>query len=547
MKALLLLFLFASFCCAQKKSENTTKAAVDATVPLILKATLPPLPAAQAVDRGRYLGDDEIPTYEPDLPEEDEQSDEREGDRDSDVSEERKEEDFIDRPTLDRVPHPEVERPDVVSVISSAFNNRKTFSCPKIKTDLLTGTSIGDLSPEDVGIIASMGDAVATGEGLWPQTDIEFRGAAFPIGGDATIDGLVTIPNILREFNPRLTGVSHGMGTRDQLPAHQLSVAVSNATSSSMPEQATELVRRIKILRDADFNNEWVMVIITIGTQEVCAHCRGPDVAALQRAIDILSMGLPKALVVLLGPVHVSSAFNQKANLLKTRCSCSRNQSGGFMDELSDSWQKAFQRLQKDADEHPFKRPTFGLLAIPMLTITSRFPYGLFMKDRPLLNRRGHNYATKWLWNRLIAGDKYNLSSATLSQDSYYCPSTGCPYFRTTANARACQLLSLTEAKDTELTLGSRGKVLKKPRRTVKKLYTIAACIVVIAFCVVITVGTIFYQKSKQSRHGRFEIVDEAQKKFEEAKAEEEKALIQRANSRLERRLETTNDESSAL
>jgi hypothetical protein len=64
--------------------------------------------------------------------------------------------------------------------------------------------------------------------GLWSQTNspnfIEFRGAAFPIGGDATIDGnylellvivlltlgLITIPNILREFSGKdLHGVSH--------------------------------------------------------------------------------------------------------------------------------------------------------------------------------------------------------------------------------------------------------------------------------------------------------------------------------------------------
>ncbi|PIO58514.1 hypothetical protein TELCIR_20050, partial [Teladorsagia circumcincta] len=120
---------------------------------------------------------------------------------------------------------------------SEISEERKSFACPKIKSDLKTGTSIGDLSPEDITIIASMGDALATGMGLWPKTNIEFRGAAFPIGGDATIDGLITIPNILREFNNHLIGVSHGMGTRDQLPETQLSVAESGATTDKMPEQ----------------------------------------------------------------------------------------------------------------------------------------------------------------------------------------------------------------------------------------------------------------------------------------------------------------------
>ena len=59
----------------------------------------------------------------------------------------------------------------------------------------MTGRSVADISPEDITIIAAMGDALATGIGLWPNADIEFRGASFPIGGDSTIDGLITIPS----------------------------------------------------------------------------------------------------------------------------------------------------------------------------------------------------------------------------------------------------------------------------------------------------------------------------------------------------------------
>jgi hypothetical protein len=64
----------------------------------------------------------------------------------------------------------EQQRPDdVVSIIDSAFNNRKSFSCPKIKSEFVTGTSTANLSPEDIGIIAAMGDSLATGTGLWPR------------------------------------------------------------------------------------------------------------------------------------------------------------------------------------------------------------------------------------------------------------------------------------------------------------------------------------------------------------------------------------------
>lgn len=40
-----------------------------------------------------------------------------------------------------------------------------------------------------------MGDALSTGIGLWGGANVEFRGAAFTVGGDASIDGLVTFPS----------------------------------------------------------------------------------------------------------------------------------------------------------------------------------------------------------------------------------------------------------------------------------------------------------------------------------------------------------------
>ncbi|KAL6730661.1 hypothetical protein Aduo_001616 [Ancylostoma duodenale] len=519
-----------------------------------------PAQASELLVRGSYLGEQDIEydyddrannTLRNHLENEEEEDDSEIDQGDSEISEERehtldvlhsndsskesRNDDrgiFIgERDGLKEV-KPDQKRVAPVVVINSAFNNRKTFACPKIKSDLKTGTSIGDLSPEDIAIIASMGDALATGLGLWPKTNIEFRGAAFPSGGDATIDGLVTIPNILSEFNNRLVGVSHGMGTRDQLPETQLSVAESGATTDKMPEQARELVRRLKNLVEVDYTQHWVMVIVTIGTEEVCSRCTSPNFTALTNAIDILQANLPRAFVVLLGPIHVSFPHKLKGNLLKSRCECSREASNTLMEQLSADWKTAFEKLQEHVDTNLFRPPTFGILAIPELTITSRYPYGLFIPNKPLLNRRGHNYATKWLWNRLIAGENYNLSAAVLSQDAYFCPSIGCPYFRNTANAHGCQLLSLSEAKEKELLLGVDGKVLKKRRRTPERLYTIAISIVGIAFFVVCTLGTVFYQKSKQGDHGRFEIPNEAQKKFEEAQKEEEKALLSRQMTR---------------
>lgn len=107
------------------------------------------------------------------------------------------------------------------------------------------------------------------------------------------------------------------MGTRDQLPDHQLNVAEGGATTKNLPGQARELVSRINRLKDVDVRNTWTLVIITIGTEEICYNCSTPDYDAMVTALDELNRGIHKAFVVLLGPIHVSSAYHQKANLLK--------------------------------------------------------------------------------------------------------------------------------------------------------------------------------------------------------------------------------------
>uniref|UniRef100_A0A1I7UY98 Lipase_GDSL domain-containing protein n=1 Tax=Caenorhabditis tropicalis TaxID=1561998 RepID=A0A1I7UY98_9PELO len=460
-----------------------------------------------------------------------------ESDDSSDISEER-ERDSVDHQHLKSLTaiKPEKHQP-VAGVINSAFNDRKTFSCPRTKLELVTGTFVGDVSPEDITIIAAMGDALATGIGLWPNADIEFRGASFPIGGDSTIDGLITIPNILREFSPKIIGVSHGMGA--DLPDHQLNVAQTGATTKDLYKQAVELTRRVKKLTEVDYLKEWIMIIITIGTEEICSRCDGPSYDHIKKAIEHLQIEIPKALVVLLGPVHVSSFHEQKSNLLKNRCQCSRDQTEGFMYDVSRKWSRVWKDLQKFVETGVTSRPTFGMISYPMVTITSRYPNGLFIRDKPLLNRRGHNYATKWLWNRLIGGDLYNLSSATLSQDNYFCPSVGCPYFRTYANHVRCLLRTHQEAAETDIVMEG-SSAIKKRRRTIQFLYNVAMVVVGLAFLTVFILGTYFYQKSKAGDHGRFEIVEEPQKKLEEAQKEEQKALLTRQNTRAQSEQATT-------
>ena len=47
------------------------------------------------------------------------------------------------------------------SYIEEAFHNRRPFTCPLVKQLLATGNSGADLSPDDIDIVAAMGDALS--------------------------------------------------------------------------------------------------------------------------------------------------------------------------------------------------------------------------------------------------------------------------------------------------------------------------------------------------------------------------------------------------
>jgi hypothetical protein len=77
-------------------------------------------------------------------------------------------------------------------------------------------------------------------------TNLNFLvGVSFSIGGEKTWREFLTIPNILREFNPNLYGYSTSKG----LGIHKTSlfnVAELGAMSRDTPHMTRELVKRMK-------------------------------------------------------------------------------------------------------------------------------------------------------------------------------------------------------------------------------------------------------------------------------------------------------------
>lgn len=135
--------------------------------------------------------------------------------------------------------------------------------------------SVHKLRPGDIDVIGAIGDSLSTGSGAL-STEIghmfvENRGLTWNMGGQWTWSNSTTLPNILREFNPRLVGYSLN-DSFTYSPGSEFNTAEIGAVTSDLIGMATALVERMKSDPRVDFYGGWKMVTIMIGANDICSY-----------------------------------------------------------------------------------------------------------------------------------------------------------------------------------------------------------------------------------------------------------------------------------
>ncbi|XP_069700370.1 phospholipase B1, membrane-associated-like [Periplaneta americana] len=175
-------------------------------------------------------------------------------------------------------------------------------------------TSVHRLRPGDIDVIGAMGDSLTAANGAaaasLAEVYIENRGMSWSGGGEKTWREYLTLPNILKEFNPNLIGYS----LRDSLGserASQFNVGEPLAISSDMLFQARLLVRRMKTDKRVDYERDWKMVTIMVGPNDFCSHMcymRNPSNEIkihhneLVKALNYLRDNMPRVIINLVAP-----------------------------------------------------------------------------------------------------------------------------------------------------------------------------------------------------------------------------------------------------
>ncbi|CAK9829553.1 Phospholipase B1, membrane-associated [Anthophora retusa] len=192
--------------------------------------------------------------------------------------------------------------------------------------------SIHRLRPGDIDVVAAMGDSLTAGNGIFATTLLELvienRGAVGCIGGQGNWRTLLTLPNILKEFNPNLIGYALGDALTSH-PASQLNVAEIGAMSKDMPFMAKYLVNRMKNDSRIDIKKHWKLISISIGSNDFCAEmCVVPSPWSIVEnhkndivnALRILKENLPRTFVSLNLPPHLEALVNTRKGRHSLKC-----------------------------------------------------------------------------------------------------------------------------------------------------------------------------------------------------------------------------------
>ncbi|XP_064014424.1 phospholipase B1, membrane-associated [Pogoniulus pusillus] len=325
-------------------------------------------------------------------------------------------------------------------------------------------TSVHALKPADVKIIAALGDSLTAGTAMASDNlldlNIEYRGLSWSIGGDASLENVTTLPNILREFNAMLVGYSTGIGSVNDSNAF-LNQAVPGAQAEHLSAQARNLLRLMKTDPRIDLSADWKLITIHIGGNDLCNYCKDPDhysaenfTRRIQETLDILHKEVPKALVSvvdvmnLLGlrQLFVDSQVQCPTYMADYLCSCVLTGEDNSLNltmvrEATNAYQLGIQRLVESGryDTHE----DFTVVIQPFLQ-NLKIPLGqdghpdisYFSPDCLHPSQKGHSQLARALWNALLQPVGQKADSFDYEADVVLdCPAQDKPFLGTYKNS----------------------------------------------------------------------------------------------------------------
>lgn len=335
-----------------------------------------------------------------------------------------------------------------------ALNNTRSVEIP---------SSVHSLRPGDIDIIGAMGDSITAGTAMMaksiPQLLIEFRGQTVLGGGLKDWRTYLTLPNILKVFNPKLYGYAVA-NTLAKNRAARFNVAEPFALVQDMPYMAEVLVKRMKSDKKVNMQQHWKLISIFIGANDICNDmCYYDNVEDflanhrkyLHRTLTILKENIPRLLVNLIAipdidqTIRIMKGISPACELIqKFSCHCV------ISDRIKETKRKEISEIIKRFQQIYFEvasLPEFQLeefAAVPRMDLVNKALGTLkngntdlrfFAIDCFHFSQYGSAAFANMLWNSMLQVKTKEFKSVLKPFQVFSCPSEERPYLSTLKNS----------------------------------------------------------------------------------------------------------------
>ncbi|CAF1089174.1 unnamed protein product [Rotaria sordida] len=323
--------------------------------------------------------------------------------------------------------------------------------------------SVHALRPGDIQCVAAMGDSLTAGMGAHAITPVgvllENRGVSWSIGGDHNYDKHMTLPNILRLYNPQLKGFSTKTSIsflNGQNAKHNgLNVAKSGARSYDMVDQVHLLLNRLKNEKLCDLNNDWKLITLFIGGNDLCDFCKDLTkydpvnyIGRVRETLELLyNANLPRTLINLVPVLDVRPVKELKNGhivceiLRQFSCTCAAYPTKEDA-KILDRWIPLYQQGLVDLVNtgRYDGRDDFTVVVQPFFMETKppqkngKIDHSYFSPDCFHFSGKGHSVAALSLWNNMFesVGTK---KTSWHHGEPLECPTEDHPYIYTSKNS----------------------------------------------------------------------------------------------------------------
>lgn len=315
---------------------------------------------------------------------------------------------------------------------------------------------ISQLRPGDIDIVATCGDSSNSGTGILGLSEldayVEYRGYSYAGGGFESWRTALTLPNILKLYNPRLHGyaVGHSLGADVNVSRFNLAEPMLNI--QDLPFQAHVLIERFRRDPKVNLKEHWKLLSIQVGANDLCSEmCNTPDpehflgivARQLHQTFRILKDQVPRLLINFI--VHpdidellslLARAPAKCAHRVPFFCACHNKYNQKFLYDVA----KRFLKLQLSIAALPeFRSDDFAIVTHGILRNISSLwsqqgvmDLHFFANDCIHYSQLGHAVLAKILWNNML--EQTDLSSVESWRKPFshlLCPNQKRKYLRT--------------------------------------------------------------------------------------------------------------------